>query len=197
MEDALRLPKEYHEILRIDPQKDRKRAHIVNALSSVITVVLLMLGHRIVPLTLVFTADNPALIAVRLLTIAAGAILCLLLHEPIHGIFMEKLSSIRTKYGFTGICAYAESEAFFYKRSYLIILLAPAVIWGIILTLFCVVMPDSVFWVAFMGQVANLASAAGDLYIAWIVLRMPDGVLVQDMGTSLAVYGTGDERKAG
>lgn len=189
MKNALQLPENYHEILKMDMQTDKRPARIVNAVSAVTVIAMTALGNWLIPLTVLFASDNPALIAVRLLTAAAGTVLYLFLHEPIHGIFMEKLSGAGTKYGITGIFAYAGSEAYFNKRSYLVISLAPVIICGIALTLLCCVIPDSVFWIIYFIQTVNLASAVGDFYVAWVVLRMPEDILIQDTGLIFSIYG--------
>ena len=52
----------------------------------------------------------------------------MILHEIIHGGFMKAFSGLKPRYGFTGLYAYAGSDALFNRRQYLIIAFAPVVI---------------------------------------------------------------------
>lgn len=190
MKGISQLPEGYHEIFRIDLQKDKKPGLIVNAGSVVIFIVLALLGQRIVPFSAALAADSPAFHLVRLFTAAAGTALYLFLHEMTHGILMQVLGKERTGYGFAGMFGYAKNSAYFHKKSYIIISLTPVMIWGIVLGILCALMPVSLFWIAYFWQMVNIASAAGDFYVAWIAVRMPADALIQDQGVSFAVFYT-------
>lgn len=174
--------------MKIDPQKDKKQIILVNVLGCAAAVLLIVLGNRIVPLSSLFDRDNAAFCAVRLLTAAAGAVLYLLLHEPFHGFFMKRLSGAGVKYGFTGLFAYVGSEAFFNKKSYMMISLMPAAVWTMALAVLCFTSPASVFWIFYFMQTVNLSAAVGDLYVSCIVAGLPADILIRDSGVSLTVY---------
>jgi hypothetical protein len=110
------------------------------------------------------------------------------LHELVHGIFMKHYSGVKPKYGFTLLYAYAGSTAYFNKKSYIIIALAPVVIWGIVLGVLCAVLPVSWFWVFYFIQMGNISGAAGDAYVTYKMLTFPKDILVNDTGVAMTVY---------
>jgi hypothetical protein len=84
--------------------------------------------------------------------------------------------------------AYAGSEAYFNKKSYIIIALAPVVIWGAVLGVLCAVLPQSWFWVVYLIQIGNISGAAGDFYVTFKFLKLPKDILVNDTGVAMTVY---------
>ena len=72
--------------------------------------------------------------------------------------------------------------------TYLIVDLAPVFLLGIILNIFCFVVPISWYWVFYTVQIVNIAGAAGDYYIAYHLFALPKKVLVRDVGTHVIAY---------
>lgn len=115
-------------------------------------------------------------------------VLYIVLHELVHGIFMKRFSGIKPNYGFTLMYAYAGSTAYFNKKHYIIIALAPIVVWGIVLTIINCFVPASWFWVVYFIQIMNISGAAGDLYVTYKFSKMPKNILVHDSGVAMTVY---------
>lgn len=198
--NTLTLPEGYQEIWCVNLQKDRKAALLVNLFSLAIMLLLLWLGRSIITMQEYITSVVPLLMQANipigwiivLLVVAAIAAIAIymVLHELIHGIFMKRYSGVKPRYGFTGMYAYAGSDAYFDRKSYIIIALAPVVIWGVVLALLLVLLPREWFWLLYLIQIINLSGAAGDIYITYKMLRMPKDILVCDAGVSMRVYGT-------
>src|SRR5699024_9973818 len=112
----------------------------------------------------------------------------LVLHELVHGVLIWFFSGRMAHFGFSGLYAYAGSEAYFKKSSYLIIALAPIVVWGMVLLLLIFLVPPDWFWVVYLIQAFNVSGAAGDLYVTVLFARLPKHILVQDTGTAMTVY---------
>lgn len=178
----LKLPENYRESFRIDLQKDKKLSILVNTLAVLIYVIVVVAGFLIAPVE--------QLLYGRLWVLyLAGSALYIVIHELIHGIFMRAFSGIRPQYGFTGLYAYAGSKAYFDRPHYIVITLAPVVIWGVVLAILCVLTwKTSWFWLAYLLEGLNLSSAAGDLYVTWRFLSLPKDILIQDPGVSMTVY---------
>ena len=117
--------------------------------------------------------SSPALLLYNALIMSLGLAVYMLLHEWTHGFFMKKFSGVKPKYGFTGLYAYAKCDAFFDRKSYLIIGLSPIVLWGAVLSVICCLVPPQLFWGVYLIQAFNIAGAAGDLYTTVILCRMP------------------------
>ena len=183
MNNFTELPNGYKEILKIDLQKNTKLAVLVNVMALIIGVVMLipLLSESI--RTAVFkSAFEKSYI--KLAAMSVGMVL----HELVHGILMKKFSGVKPKYGFTGLYAYAGSTAYFDRKHYIIIALAPIVIWGIVLAVLQFAVPDSWAWIVYFIQIINISGAAGDIYVTYKMSRLPADILVNDVGVSMTVY---------
>ena len=116
------------------------------------------------------------------------SILYIILHEFVHGITMKLCGTKKVKYGFKGVYAFAGSEDYYDKKSYLTIALAPVVLWGILLTILSLVVPTQWFWVVYFIQISNISGAAGDMYVTARFSKLPDDILVKDYGVGMTVY---------
>ena len=102
---------------------------------------------------------------------------------------MKRYSGIKVHYGYTGLYAYAGSDAYFCRAHYIRIALAPIVIWGIVLLALNLLLPAGWFWPVYMIQVSTLSGAAGDIYVSCRMYRLPQDILIRDTGISMTVYG--------
>jgi len=186
------LPEGYAEIRRINLQKDKKLAILVNVLALVIMVIMVWLGLAIKSL---YSADTITEATTRQLSSFFTPAFVLLIaiiaymvgHEIIHGVFIKKYSGKKAKYGFTGIYAYAGSDAFFNKEQYLVIALAPVVIFGGVFLALNIFLPQW-FWPIYILQTVNLSGAAGDFYITYAMRKAPADVLTNDEGFEMILY---------
>lgn len=189
MKTCFTLPSGYAELRQIDLQKDPRLALIVNALGICIFVFGAFIGQLFVPLhTFYSVSGETVLYFVRLAATFGGIILYIFLHEFVHGIFIKRYSGQKAEYGYTGMYAYAGSKAYFNKNNYLVIALAPVVLWGTVLTVLLILLPEYWFWTVCLIQLANLSGAAGDLYVFWTFSRMPEDILIQDTGVAMTIY---------
>ena len=120
----------------------------------------------------------------------AGIVVYIFAHEWVHGIFIRFFTGEHAEYGFIrdmGV-AYAKSSWFFTRRAYIVIALAPVIVWGIILTLLMDDVPGEFFWCLYIIQIFNISGSAGDFYTVWRVTRMPKGVLIYDEGASMKFF---------
>lgn len=185
----LSLPDGYHESLRIDLQHDKKLSLLVNGTALFILLVMALTAFYFVPLTTLFSMDQGFIMYVlRFAVLILGSLAYIVLHELTHGIFIRKFSGQKPNFGFTGLYAYAGSSAYFSKIPYLIIALAPVVIWGVVLLVVNLLVPTGWFYVVYFIQMGNLSGAAGDLYVTLRFSRLPKDILVQDSGISMTVY---------
>lgn len=190
MENCVSLPEGYEKILEVDLQKNKKLMILINGLAVVIMVAMIIIGALFVPIDTFFdSGDVWYAPLIKLAVMMGGYVVYIVLHELVHGIFMKRFSGVKPKYGFTLMYAYAGSSAYFNKKSYIIIALAPVVIWGVVLGVLCAVLPQSWFWVVYFIQMGNIAGAAGDFYVTLKFMRLPKDILVNDTGVAMTVYG--------
>jgi hypothetical protein len=188
MKSYRELPTGYRQILDIDLQKNKKLALLVNGLALLIGVVMIAAALPLVPVWSIFENDDLLGIVVKLAVMYGGMIVYIILHEAVHGIAMRRFSDAKVRFGFTGLYAYAGSDAYYCRKHYIIIALAPIVVWGVVLAILNVLVPEDWFYVVYMIQMANISGAAGDLYVSWKMNRLPADILVHDIGVAMTVY---------
>lgn len=187
MDAYIELPQGYKELEQIDLQKDKKMAFLVNGIGVIIMVITFFIGHALVPIAELYRMNG----ILPWIVIFAGTILYMVLHELVHGIFMFHYSKKKPFYGYTGMYAYAGSKCYFNKKSYIVIALAPIVIWGIVLLVLNLIFQETWFWVIYFIQICNLSGAAGDLYVSYRFSKLPEDILINDIGVSMTIYGRG------
>ena len=182
------LPQGYREILHIDLQKDKKLMLIVNVLGLVVMVVMFAIAVCFVPVTTFFDYGNTNQMMLKPAVLCIGFVVYLVAHEAVHGIVMRHYCDAKVCFGFTGMYAFAASGAYYCRKHYIVIALAPIVVWGIVLGILNFMVPISWFYVIYFIQVGNISGAAGDLYVTWRLRKMPGDILVQDDGVSMTVF---------
>ena len=188
-ENCIALPDNYRAVRHINLQKDKKALFFVNGISLIILILAAGIGHQIVPIQTFYSMEKGiVLYVIKFLVTIGGMILYIFLHELVHGIFIKHYSGIRPIYGFTGMYAYAGSSAYFNRKSYLVIALAPIVVWGIVITVALIFVPAYWFWAVYIIQIINIGGAAGDLYVTWVITSLPEDILIQDSGLSMTIY---------
>lgn len=191
MDKYSELPNGYTQIYKIDLQKNKKVALLLNSLSLLIcaTMIFLPISFSLFPSFYdTMLVGKSIHILAKGATIFIGIIIYIFLHEWTHGICMRYFSTLPVHYGLTTLYAYGGSNAYFNKKNYIIIALAPLFIWGIILTIINMLVPVSWFWVVYLIQIINLTGGIGDLYVTWKLIKMPSDILIQDNGVSMAIY---------
>lgn len=185
------LPDGYELIETLNLQQDNKEAMRVNVLALILAVLCYFVGRTKMSIGEFFVlAGSLGTGLLRLFLALAGVVAYMFLHEWVHGIFIRLFGKVKPKYGFDGIYAYAGTDqAWFDRRSYLVIALAPVVVWGIVLAALAYIVPDGWFWTIFFVQLVNISGAAGDFYVTWKMFHMPADVLVQDTGTAMEFFG--------
>lgn len=183
------LPEGYSEIYKLDLQKDKKTALRVNTIAFAIAAVLAVPMHFVVPISTLFDMTGGlGRYLVRFGALILLYVLYIVLHEAVHGIAMKMCGTKKIKYGFTGLYAFAGSDDYYSKKPYIFIALAPVVLWGIVLAVINLFVPQDWFWVIYFIQIFNLSGAAGDLFVTIKFSRLPKDILVKDYGVGMTVF---------
>ena len=190
------LPRGYREIDSIDLQKNKKLSLLVNGVALLIALVMAIPMHFVVPMTTLFDmSQGYGAYFLRFGVLMAAIVVYMVLHELVHGITMKMCGTKKIKYGFTGVYAFAGSNDYYDKRSYIVIALAPIVVWGVVLLVLNLLVPVQWFWIVYWVQVSNISGAAGDLYVTYRFSRLPQDILVQDYGVGMKVCSRTEEEK--
>lgn len=183
------LPAGYALTEKIDLMRNRKQALLVNGAALLMMAFLIAFGFALKP---AFEIAFDLKTALLLLLLCVASVVYMVLHELVHGVFIRRYSHRKPKYGFTGMYAYAGSDAYFDKWQYLCIAFAPVVLLGILLAVLNVIFYEKLFWFFYLLQVFNLSGAAGDFYVSERLRRYPPDTLIFDDGTSMAYYTKAD-----
>lgn len=179
------LPKGYRWAGTLDFTRNRAQILAVLKLAVILTVIPALIGavvSLIRPEALDFAARWQLWIAMALMLIAY-----IPLHELAHGIAMLALSGVKPSFGIRLPYAYAGSTVWFDRRSHVVTALTPLVFWGTILQILIFTLPSEWFWPLWIVQISNLSGSAGDIYCAWVLLRMDGRLLIQDTSTRMRI----------
>lgn len=183
------LPDGYSQIYEIDLQKNKKKMFLVNGIALLILVLMVVPMCFYIPITELFSFEKGILqYFIRFAALFGLSIVYMVLHELVHGITMKLCGTKRVKYGFTGLYAFAGSDDYYDKKSYITIALAPVVLWGVVIAIINCFMPREWFWVVYFLQIMNISGAAGDMYVTFKFSKMPKDILVRDHGVGMKVY---------
>lgn len=183
------LPNGYQEIFAVDLQKNKKIAFLINAFAVIIMFAMAVPMHFYIPITMLFDMQNGlGAYTVRFAVLMVLIVVYMILHELVHGITMKLCGTKKVKYGFTGLYAFAGSDDYYDKKSYIIIALAPVVLWGAVLAVANALVPQEWFWVVYLIQISNISGAAGDIYVTAKFSGLPRDILVKDVGVGMTVY---------
>jgi len=187
------LPQNYKLHDKIDLKDNKKHFWIVQLIGIAIMVVMIIAGCFIVKPTELYEyisdTNNLKFTLSALAVLIVGYVLYIIAHEAVHGLFMYAFVKTKIKFGFIGWAAYAGSTAYYDKKHYIIIALAPAVVWGIVFGVLNAIFHSGIwFWVIWFLQMGNLSGAAGDFFCAYKMTTYPKDILVNDSGVNMQVF---------
>lgn len=183
------LPEDYKEIFTVDLMKNKAQAIFVNVAALIITVLMVVPMHFYIPITSFFDMSKGfGVYCLRWILLLIFSFVYIILHEVVHGIAMKCFGTKKVKYGYKVLYAYAGSDDYYGKIPYIVIALAPIVVWGIVLLIFNCTVTYDWFWLVYFIQILNVSGAAGDLYVTFKFLGFPKEILVHDTGVSMTVY---------
>ena len=183
------LPDGYGQIYEIDLQKNKKKMLLVNGIALLISALMVVPMCFYIPITELFSFEKGILqYFIRFAALFGLSIVYMVLHELVHGITMKLCGTKKGKYGFSGLYAFAGSDDYYDKKSYITIALAPVVLWGVGIAIINCFMPREWFWVVYFLQIMNISGAAGDMYVTFKFSKMPKDILVRDHGVGMKVY---------
>ena len=104
------------------------------------------------------------------------------LHELTHGIFISILSKTKSTYKFRFPFLTTGTHAYFNKKSFIIICLAPSILWGIVIGVSIMFIPNNLLLSLYILLGLNFAGSAGDYLQVFLISRTSKDSLIQDDG---------------
>lgn len=176
------LPSDYKPIMSVDMQNNKKTAAIIIVINVLLTVIM------VVPVLFVVPFDFFVKNHIGVFTFLLAYFVYIILHELTHAAVMKMFGAKKVHFGFSGLYAYAGSNYYFDRKSYVMIALAPVLLFAVIFGAVNVFVPTSWFWAIYLLQVCNISGAAGDLYVTVRFSRLARDILVHDSGTAMTVF---------
>lgn len=174
------LPTGYTEFKELHMETDKKVSMIINISTIVVLVVMVLCG------TLHQSFFSPFKF-IDVFIFLCGLVIYVFLHETTHWILMFLFSKIKSNYVFDGTCFYAGSKGFFDKKSYVVILLSPIILLGIILIILNIFLQNW-FWPIYMIQVGNVVVSITDIVLVMLLMRYKQDVLIQNDGVTTKIF---------
>jgi len=181
--NSAQLPLNYQFDMKMDLKKDKKINIAVQGLF--LLIVALMIG---LAMGLNFPTKTNWSTGVTVLVTVAMCAVYMIAHELIHGVFLRLFSGVKPKYfaRFPFLCT--GNEAYFNKRSFSIVALAPVIIWGVILLAMLALLPADYFLSIYIVTALNFAGAAGDYFQVFAISKLSPAALIQDNGKETKVF---------
>ncbi len=184
------LPSDYKEVLSWKVTEKRSRVITLNILAVPLFIIFGVIFSSLA----VSLGKLPSQVEFGLgeiVSVIAGILLTLVLHELTHGLAMRMFGA-RPRYGilWKGLMFYATSPGYAYRRNnYLVISLAPFIFISILVVLGMWLLQGTL-WVALLGicGIINASGAIGDMWMTLIVLRYATTALVIDERDGIRVF---------
>ncbi len=187
------LPQGYSFFDKIDLKNNKKQFWTVQGICLATIAVMLGIGWLIESpikvLNSVYNAENNTESIIAVVVLIVGFVLYIFAHEAVHGLFMYAFCKTKINYGFVGWAAYAGSSAYYDKKRYIIIALAPVVVWGVAFAVLNTFFHSGIwFWVIWFLQIGNVSGACGDFFCVYKTARYPKDILVNDTGLEMQIF---------
>lgn len=187
MKNTAQLPSQYKPFQIVDLKQNSRLSLKVNFIAVGLCLFLYVLAFRIAPY---LGASIRGFDQFSIYFVLVGAVIYFVLHEICHGLAMELLCrGSAPKFRSYGFLAYVGCKSFYNRVSYLLISFAPIFIAAVVLVLIVLIGGSEMYWSAALLMILNLASAAGDLYVAYLMyIKMPEDTMVQDLGVTRVFF---------
>jgi len=183
LSNSIVLPANYEEGGTLDLKKDKKAGLAIQLLFGLIVFLMVVLARW-----LDFPIDSTWSTVVSIFATVGMSIAYMLVHELTHGVAIRIFSGVRADYFFRFPFVCTGSNAFFNKASFIVIALAPVVLWGIVLVMLLLVLPSDFFLSIYILIGLNFAGASGDYVQAYEISKLPSMALIQDDGKQSRVF---------
>lgn len=190
IENSFVLPTDYKVLRKVNLAKDKKFNLVIQLCFIFIAVILIAFAFRTdLPLSNGMNPFLSFLITIFLVLVYMS------LHELTHALFIQFFSDSRPSFRFRFPFLSVGSESYFNRKSFMIIALAPVVIWGILLISLLLIVPHQIFLSIYVLLILNFAGSGGDYVQAYIGITSPPETLLQDNGKITTLYIPADSKK--
>lgn len=125
----------------------------------------------------------------RLLFVLLIIFAVIVLHEGVHGLGFIYFAGTRPTFGFRWVYAFAAApNAYIPRDRYLPIALGPLVVISVLGAASMAVVPPQWLMPLVLACVVNASGSVADLWVTWLLLRLPKETLALDLGEKIELY---------
>ena len=172
----------------IDLRADKKLWLGINGAALAAAMVLVLLGCLYEPVTRFFDAAGGWMLLLRFVLLLVGMGVYFYMNEYIRRFMIEKLTGKAAQVVREKPCVFTAPTRSLTVKEYLKVSFVPVLALGALLLLLMLVLPEKLFWQVYIIQIINLAGAAGEVYIAYKLLKMKKDARIEDDVTSITVW---------
>ena len=183
-----RKPEGFKNKKTIDLNADKKLRLSINGAALAAAAVLTLLGCLYEPVTRFFDAAGAWRLLLRFALLLVGMGVYFYLNEYIRRFMIEKVTGKAALVVREKPCVFTAPARCLTVKEYLKISFAPVLALGALLLLLMLILPAKLFWQVYIIQIINLAGAAGDVYTAYMLLKMKKDVQIEDDVTSITIW---------
>ena len=183
-----RKPEGFKNKKTIDLKADKKLWLSINGAALAAAAALVLLGCLYEPVTRFFDAAGAWRLLLRFALLLVGMGVYFYLNEYIRRYMIEKLTGKAALVVREKPCVFTAPARCLTVKEYLKISFAPVLALGALLLLLMLILPAKLFWQVYIIQIINLAGAAGDVYTAYMLLKMKKDVQIEDDVTSITIW---------
>lgn len=188
MSGQVAKPKGFNDKETIDLKADKKLWLRVNGAALAAAAVLVLLGCLYEPVTRFFSAAGAWRMLLRFILMLIGMGVYFFLNEYIRRFMIEKITGKKVLTVREKPCVFTIPARCLTVKEYLKVSFAPAAALGALLLLLTLILPEKMFWQVYIIQVINLAGAAGDIYIAYKILKTKKEVRIEENGIAIIIW---------
>ena len=183
-----RKPEGFKNKKTIDLKADKKLWLSINGAALTAAAALVLLGCLYEPVTRFFDAAGAWRLLLRFALLLVGMGVYFFLNEYIRRFMIEKVTGKAALVVREKPCVFTAPARCLTVKEYLKISFAPVLALGALLLLLMLILPAKLFWQVYIIQIINLAGAAGDVYTAYMLLKMKKDVQIEDDVTSITIW---------
>lgn len=177
------LPADYELFQTVDLNKDKKKLVLIQVIFILVALVMVFIA---IYFDLPMKNDLPIYLKIGITVVLA--FIYMMVHELMHGLFIFILSKDKPTFGFRFPYLTTGSKYYYSKQNFMMILLAPVVILGIILLASLFLIPENLFMSMYIVTGLNFAGSAGDYLQAFMNKGLSKDVLIKDDGLNTTYY---------
>ena len=190
------LPERYVLYREFDLAKEPGLYRRAFMLGCGIAAVMLIAALPFVPFSSLVPVHAPARsAALRILLLLPAVYFCMLLRELIRSAVFRRFHGGRNRWHRIGITLSVGSDAFYDRSAFLMILISPAAMMGMLLMILNFALSVSWFWFIYIIQIVNLTGISGDLILMRDLSRLPRTILIRNDGERVEVYAPAEKNR--